>query len=640
MSDESDIVRTLRIEEKLEKLNCNVQSNISDRHKFEGPPAENVSDESICFIDENDESPDDISAVEEIKDIEQSSFRSIKGILLFLDKSGRVIKVNDGAMAFSGLSEKEMIGKLFWGLHGAFNALNASNICEKFKTDVNLAESQIFSGELSDEIGGKRYLNFSAFPIKENDVLQYVIILGIDLTEQKHMEKKLRESALKFRSLAEYFEMISDTTIALGRKDLFSDVSDVIFQLSSDGRVTYINSAIGDVVGYMPEDVIGSSFSKIIPRKDWKTMRKQFFSKAYRNDMAEVEINSFETNIVHKDGHVVPVEINGKLIKQGVEVIGRKGQVRIQGSIRDITWRKRAEEERLKNAERLKQMNGELTAINEQLATTNEELKYTQDELEALNEGLEQKVEERTKEIKKLLKHKDEFIGQLGHDIKTPLTPLVALLPDMIEKEKDPELKKMLELSNRNVSFIRDLVVKTLEFERLGSPDAISAVDDMNLLEIVDDVLGVKQLIFEQNKINIQNNIEGKITVSVDELQIKELFDNIITNAVKFTPLDGSITLDACKDNDFVKVSICDTGIGMTSEQLGRIFDEFYKADPARHDLDSSGLGLPICKRIVEKHGGKIWAESPGGGKGTTFYFTLPLCSGSSKGWFKKKSLR
>jgi signal transduction histidine kinase len=76
--------------------------------------------------------------------------------------------------------------------------------------------------------------------------------------------------------------------------------------------------------------------------------------------------------------------------------------------------------------------------------------------------------------------------------------------------------------------------------------------------------------------------------------------------------------------NDFIKISIADNGIGMTKEQIERIFDEFYKADSVRHDIQSTGLGMSICKRIVEKHDGSIWVESPGPGKGTTVFFTLP----------------
>ena len=105
---------------------------------------------------------------------------------------------------------------------------------------------------------------------------------------------------------------------------------------------------------------------------------------------------------------------------------------------------------------------------------------------------------------------------------------------------------------------------------------------------------------------------------------MNELLDNIINNAIKYTPGGGKITVKARKLNGEVEVSIHDTGIGMTKEQIKHIFEEFYKADKSRHDVDSSGLGLSICKKIVEGHGGRIWAESPGLGKGSTFYFTLP----------------
>jgi len=261
----------------------------------------------------------------------------------------------------------------------------------------------------------------------------------------------------------------------------------------------------------------------------------------------------------------------------------------------------------------------------ETLKSMSEELKATQEELRTLKEDFEQKVSERTAEIEKLLKHKDEFIAQLGHDLKSPLTPLVGLLPIVKEQVEDPKLKRLLDVSIRNVKYMKDLVVKTLELERLNSSKTVFNISDINLLETVNSIIENKQLIFKEKKINIENNINKKIMVRTNNLQLGELFDNLITNAVKFTPQDGTITIDAKKVKDFVTVSIKDTGIGMTKEQINSIFAEFYKVDSARHDLDSSGLGLSICKRIIEKHGGQIWAESPGLGKGTTFYFTIPF---------------
>jgi len=107
-------------------------------------------------------------------------------------------------------------------------------------------------------------------------------------------------------------------------------------------------------------------------------------------------------------------------------------------------------------------------------------------------------------------------------------------------------------------------------------------------------------------------------------LILGELLNNLITNSIKYTPdIGGKITIDAKVERDMVTVSVKDMGIGINKAELDQIFDEFFKVDVSRHDLDSSGLGLSICKRIVEIHGGKIWVESPGEGKGATFYFTL-----------------
>jgi len=157
-------------------------------------------------------------------------------------------------------------------------------------------------------------------------------------------------------------------------------------------------------------------------------------------------------------------------------------------------------------------------------------------------------------------------------------------------------------------------------------------MEDANLLDEVNDVIGNNELLFEENSIEIDNKISDKTIIKADKLRLTELFDNLFSNSVKYSPDGGTITIDAKQDTDFVTVSIKDTGMGMTEEQLSHIFDEFYKIDEARHDFDSSGLGLTICKRIVEKHGGKIWAESSGEEKGTTMFFTLPISSEKQEG--------
>ena len=234
------------------------------------------------------------------------------------------------------------------------------------------------------------------------------------------------------------------------------------------------------------------------------------------------------------------------------------------------------------------------------------------------------KIQRYSKTLENLVKQKDEFIGQLGHDLKNPLQPLVGLLPIIEEQEKDPKLKEHLHLIVHNVEYMRDLIFETLELARLRSSNIKFNIEPTNLKAEIDKILERQSLYLKENGMDVDNRISDGFFVETDKLRLAELINNFISNAVKYTQKgSGEIIIDAKKEKEFVTISIQDNGIGMTKEQQNRIFDEFYMADESRRRVDSSGLGLAICKRIVEKHGGKIWVESDGKEKGSTFYFTL-----------------
>jgi len=254
-----------------------------------------------------------------------------------------------------------------------------------------------------------------------------------------------------------------------------------------------------------------------------------------------------------------------------------------------------------------------------------EELKDVNKALSNTNIELEQKIKERTAEIELLLKQKNRLIVGLSHDLKTPLTPLMGLLPMIISKEKDPKLTELLAISLRNVHYIRDLVSKTIDLALLDSTTIGFTVERISLLKEIDSVLENRSLTLSNHNIYVENKISDDIFINADRLKLREVLNNLLMNSIKYTTSSGgTITVNATKEDVQVKIWITDTGIGMNSEQIQYVFDELYKADPARQDHASTGLGLTICKRIVEKHGGKIWVESPGPGKGTTVFFTLP----------------
>ncbi len=282
-------------------------------------------------------------------------------------------------------------------------------------------------------------------------------------------------------------------------------------------------------------------------------------------------------------------------------------------------------EEYSKNLEKLvAERTKELEEKTRRLEQINQDLIVAREELSVLNKNLEGRVQERTGEVEKLLKQKDEFINQLGHDLKNPLGPLINLIPLLEEKETDPAKKEMLTVLHRNADYMKNLVVKTLELAVLNSPNTRFSIEVLNLFKEVNQIISNKKILFDDNNVKILNNIGGSLSIKADRLRLEELLTNIFENSVKYCQKDCRITLNAKLTNDFITISIQDNGIGMNMDEIDRIFDEFYKADSARHDIQNTGLGMSICKRIVEKHGGNIWVESPGPGKGTTVFFTFP----------------
>jgi len=300
-------------------------------------------------------------------------------------------------------------------------------------------------------------------------------------------------------------------------------------------------------------------------------------------------IELIDLELKHKNGKKLFVEISTRCIKDNNKI---RGTVII---CRDITERKKAEIK----------------------------LKDAHDKLEKFNQELEQKVRKRTAEVEKLLQQKDEFIFHLSHDLRTPLTPLVALLPILEKKQKDPKVKENIKLLNYKVNTLKNLVEKTLKFEKIYSSSEVLNLSDINLKEEIEVSIENIQHIYNKKEINIKNNVNKNIFVRADKLYLYEVLNNLLSNAIKNTSDTSIITVDAEKEKDFVKISVEDNGIGIKEDQLEQVFEEFFKTDISRHDLDSSGLGLSICKQIIEKHGGQIWAESKGLDKGSTFYFTL-----------------
>ncbi len=233
-----------------------------------------------------------------------------------------------------------------------------------------------------------------------------------------------------------------------------------------------------------------------------------------------------------------------------------------------------------------------------------------------------------------------QFSTDASHELKTPLTILkgeveVALRKERALQEYREILKSNLEEVNRMSQIVEDLLL----LSRADSGEVRLHREEINLTEIVHEVVTQVSVLVRSKNLHVEtSNQNGTLRISGDRLRIRELFLNLLENGIKYTEEGGSIRIHLEKDllhseispsgiPRFAKITFSDTGIGISKEDQGRIFDRFYRVDKARsRDQGGSGLGLSICKWIVEAHQGEIQVESEFG-KGSSFTVRLPLLS-------------
>jgi two-component system phosphate regulon sensor histidine kinase PhoR len=219
-----------------------------------------------------------------------------------------------------------------------------------------------------------------------------------------------------------------------------------------------------------------------------------------------------------------------------------------------------------------------------------------------------------------------DFIANVSHELRTPLASLQALSETLQEGAlEDPANgRRFLGLMQTEIDTIDQIIRELLELSMIESGKVPLSIQPVQPAALWSGVATRMQLQSERNGLRLENECpEDLPPVKADPVRIEQVMINLLHNAIKFTPPGGTITVSAKAQGGEVQFSIRDTGVGISGEDLSRIFERFYKADRSRSG-GGTGLGLAIARHIVESHGGRIWAESAEG-KGSTFFFTLPV---------------
>jgi len=240
-------------------------------------------------------------------------------------------------------------------------------------------------------------------------------------------------------------------------------------------------------------------------------------------------------------------------------------------------------------------------------------------------------VENRLSHARRTLAH---VLSVTSHDLRAPLATVQSCLDvvvggfvgDINSKQKD-----LLTGSKQRISDLTSMIDNILDISYMESREA--DFENVSLSEVIESSIDDVQGIAQNKGIQLKNNVSTELPQVLGlPKRLRQVLTNLLSNAIKFTPTDGTVSVSAQETDDYIQVEVTDTGVGISPEDLPRIFDDFYRGRTVE-EAEGAGLGLSIAKKIINAHGGLVWAESPcpESGLGTKFSFTIP-----SRDWWQQ----
>ncbi|MDB5029445.1 hybrid sensor histidine kinase/response regulator [Mucilaginibacter sp.] len=281
----------------------------------------------------------------------------------------------------------------------------------------------------------------------------------------------------------------------------------------------------------------------------------------------------------------------------------------------------------------------ELHKKNRLLRKQEEKLQIINKDLMELNRDLEERVLERTlalqslnSELKALNLSKDKFLSVVSHDLRNPLTALLASsgkLNEDPEKLSPNQIKQLSHIIHRTSNKLLDQLNEIIDWAKKQSQKASFNPEKVHLIDGVEESLELLKVNAIQKEIKLQNKIQKNIYVNVDSLMLRSIIQNLVTNAIKYTPQGGEVIIDAGFDEHMATIFVKDSGIGMSNEIRETLFKQVNNNSVfGTNNEPGSGLGLLLVNDFVVQHGGKVDVES-NVGLGTTFRFTIPVIHGA-----------
>jgi signal transduction histidine kinase len=227
------------------------------------------------------------------------------------------------------------------------------------------------------------------------------------------------------------------------------------------------------------------------------------------------------------------------------------------------------------------------------------------------------------RELQNLDKLKTDFFADMSHELRSPITAIQGGVDYLDRTVRDPDSRSYLAIMRKNSLRLVRLVSDLLDLSKIEAGRATWSFEESDLAALVQEVIEIMRLQAEERRVRLIGHAAGEHPVVMDLERIEQVLVNLLDNAIKFSPAGGAVEVAIAPAGELVRVSVADEGVGIAPENLEKVFEKFYALPSASRSHSGTGLGLTICKRIVEAHGGKMAAECRPGG-GSVFVFTLP----------------
>ncbi len=244
----------------------------------------------------------------------------------------------------------------------------------------------------------------------------------------------------------------------------------------------------------------------------------------------------------------------------------------------------------------------DIVRYSDELKSKTISLEELTNKLSVINQDLDERVRQRTDEISHLLTVKTDLITQIGHDLNSPLTPLIALLPIIRKKVTDPELDELLEVLIISSQRMKRIISNILSLATVEVSRAEDLQGESKVAQIADQIIKKERYFSSQNNLTLKNHLPPELLIRMNKAHCELILSNVIKNAIKYSLPSGTVIISHELSDTTFTLIVEDDGQGIEPEHLPRIFEEFYKADQSRHDNDSSGLGLSLVQRIVRSY--------------------------------------